>query len=82
MKPAHTFFLCSDLLIPSGPSSSGKLQDDQQRSHEDAAQSQRAPIHDKERRLCLRAPLVRQLHGGMLKMRRHLGASVQKRHSV
>lgn len=78
MKPAHTFCLCSDLLVPLGPSSSGKLQDDQQRSHEDAAQSQRAPIHDKERRMCLCAPLVHQLHGGMLKMRCHLGANVQK----
>lgn len=47
----------------SGPSSSGELQDDVQRSDEDAPQSQRAPLRDQKRRLRPRAPFLRQLHG-------------------
>lgn len=46
-----------------GPSSSGELQDDEQRSDEDAPQSQRAPLRDQKRRLRPRAPFLRQLHG-------------------
>lgn len=47
----------------SGPSSSGELQDDEQRSDEDAPQSQQPPLPDQERRLRARAPVLRQLHG-------------------
>lgn len=46
-----------------GAISSGELQDDQQRRDEDAAQSQRVQLHDQERRLRPRAPVVSQLHG-------------------
>ncbi|CAF88108.1 unnamed protein product [Tetraodon nigroviridis] len=50
-------------LSVSGPSSSGEFQDDEQRSHEDAPQSKRAPLRHQKRRLRPRAPLFCQLHG-------------------